>query len=120
MPHIFFIVLMSDTQNSKTWQPNEGKNCLKRWLNSNSTEKHTLLIHGFANGYIHNNILISLLLLEVITVTQFTAYQYNMINVLYCYVFQEKRLDTALRVDRTMDLEECRVIQQRIDNFSTV
>ncbi len=34
--------------------------------------------------------------------------------------FQEKRLDTALRVDRTMDLEECRVIQQRIDNFTTV
>ena len=33
---------------------------------------------------------------------------------------QEKRLDTALRVDRTMDLEECRVIQQRIDNFTTV
>jgi hypothetical protein len=29
-------------------------------------------------------------------------------------------LDTALKVDRTMDLEECRVIQQRIDNFSTV
>ncbi|XP_028393281.1 spectrin beta chain, non-erythrocytic 1-like isoform X3 [Dendronephthya gigantea] len=32
---------------------------------------------------------------------------------------RENRLDTALRVDRTMDLEECRVIQQRIDNFTT-
>lgn len=29
-------------------------------------------------------------------------------------------MDTALRVDRTMDLEECLVIQQRIDNFTTV